>query len=68
MTPDEIKKALNERNLTMAGVGRRLRPPVSPKSVQRVVDKIPGSSSARIRRAVCRAIGREEQEVFGTAA
>jgi hypothetical protein len=68
MTPGEIKQALRERNLTMAGIGRRLRPRVTPKSVQRVVDQIPGSSSARIRRAVAKAIGREESDVFGNAA
>jgi hypothetical protein len=68
MTPGEIKKALHERNLTMAGIGRRLRPRVTPKSVQtrgrpdsRLFEQADPESGRK-------AIGREEQEVFGTAA
>lgn len=68
MTPDEIKQALRERNLSMAGIGRRLRPQVTRMSVLRVVEQVPGSSSKRIRSAIARAIGKEEHEVFGTAA
>jgi lambda repressor-like predicted transcriptional regulator len=68
MTPDEIKEALREKKLTMAAISRRLRPKVSPVSVHRVVHQIPGSKSARIERAVAKAIGREVSEVFGNAA
>jgi hypothetical protein len=68
MSPDEIKKELDSRNLTMASIGRRLRPKVSRVSVSRVVKQIPGSKSARIQKAVAKAIGRDVNEVFGTAA
>jgi hypothetical protein len=68
MTPDEIKEELAKRKITMAAIGRRLRPTVRRISVYRVVEQIPGSSSARIRRAVARAIERDEEEVFGNAA
>lgn len=68
MTPDEIKKELADRKLSMAAIGRRLRPKVSRVSVARVVEQIPGSSSERIRSAVANAIGKEPEEVFGQAA
>lgn len=68
MSPDEIKKELADRKLSMAAIGRRLKPKVSRVSVARVVDKVPGSKSARIQRAVAKAIGKELAEVFGTAA
>jgi lambda repressor-like predicted transcriptional regulator len=68
MSPDEIKKELGQRNLSMAAVGRRLRPKVSRVSVARVVDKVPGSESKRIQRAIAKAIGREPTEVFGERA
>jgi hypothetical protein len=68
MSPDEIKKELSQRKLSMAAVGRRLRPKVSRVSVARVVEKIPGSESKRIQRAVAKAIGREIDEVFGEVA
>ena len=68
MSPDEIKKELENRKLSMAAVGRRLRPKVSRVSVARVVEKVPGSKSARIQRAVANAIGREVEDVFGAVA
>lgn len=68
MTPDEIADALRERGLTMAAVGRRLRPPVSRKTVHANVHQHPGNKSARVRRAIARAIGRTEDEVFGADA
>lgn len=68
MSPDEIKKALKERKISMSALGRRLRPKVSHVSVKRTIEQIPGQSSKRIRNAVASAIGKEEQEVFGTAA
>ena len=68
MTPDEIKEAMAERGVTQAAIARRLRPKVAPVSVYRVVHKIPGSKSARIERAVAKAIGRTPEEVFGNAA
>jgi hypothetical protein len=68
MSPDEIKKELSQRKLTMAAVARRLRPKVSRVSVARVVEQVPGSGSKRIQRAVAKAIGREIEEVFGEVA
>lgn len=68
MSPDEIKKELENRKLSMAALGRRLRPKVSRVSIARVIDQIPGSKSARIQRTVANAIGREVSEVFGEAA
>lgn len=68
MSPDEIKRELEARKLSMSAVGRRLRPKVSHVSVSRVVRQIPGQSSERIRSAVANAIGRSVEEVFGTAA
>jgi lambda repressor-like predicted transcriptional regulator len=68
MTPEEIKKELRARNLSMAAIGRRLRPKVNRKSVQRVVDQVPGSSSERIRSAVATAIGKDPEVVFGQVA
>ena len=65
MSPDEIKKELEDRDISMSAVGRRLRPRVSRVSVARVVNQVPGSKSARIQRAVARAIGKEPEEVFG---
>ena len=67
MTPDEIKEELAKRKITMAAIGRRLRPKVSRVSVARVVHKVPGSKSARIQSAVAKAIGRELTEVFEAA-
>lgn len=68
MSPDEIKKELKQRKLSMSAIGRRLRPKVSHVSVKRTIEQIPGQSSRRIREAVANAIGRDEREVFGTAA
>jgi hypothetical protein len=68
MTPDEIKEELAKRKLSMSAIGRRLRPKVSHVSVKRTVDQIPGQSSRRIQNAVANAIGKEREEVFGTAA
>ena len=65
MSPEEIKKELEDRDISMSAVGRRLRPGVSRVSVARVVNQVPGSMSARIQRAVARAIGKEPEEVFG---
>jgi lambda repressor-like predicted transcriptional regulator len=67
MTPEEIKKELAGRGITMAALARRLRPKVSRFSVARVVDQIPGSSSERIQRVVANAIDRSPEEVFGRA-
>lgn len=64
MSPDEIKEELARRNLTMAAIGRRLRPKVSHVSVSRVVRQVPGSGSKRIAAAVAHAIGRTVEEVF----
>lgn len=68
MTPNEIKEELKRHKLTMAAVGRRLRPKVSPVSVYKTVEQIPGQTSKRIERAVAKAIGKEREEVFGNAA
>jgi len=68
MTPSEIKEELAKRKLSMSAIGRRLRPKVSHVSVKRTVDQIPGQSSRRIQSAVANAIGKEREEVFGTAA
>jgi lambda repressor-like predicted transcriptional regulator len=68
MSPEEIKEELDRRKLSMAAIGRRLRPKVSRVSVSRVVHKIPGSKSTRIQNAVAKAIGREPEEVFGKVA
>lgn len=68
MSPDEIKKELKVRKLSMSAIGRRLRPKVSHVSVKRTIDQIPGQSSRRIQSAVANAIGKERDEVFGTAA
>jgi hypothetical protein len=68
MSPAEIKQELKANGLSMSAVGRRLRPKVSPVSVYRVVEQIPGSKSARIQRAVANAIRRDVAEVFGEAA
>lgn len=68
MTPDEIKRELEVRKLSMAAVGRRLRPKVSRVSVARVVHQVPGSKSERIQSAVANAIGKTRDEVFGEAA
>jgi lambda repressor-like predicted transcriptional regulator len=67
MTPEEIKKELDIRGISMAALGRRLRPKVARFSVARVVDQVPGSSSKRIQRVVANAIGRTPEEVFGTS-
>jgi hypothetical protein len=68
MTPGQIKKELRKRKISMSAVGRRLRPPVKPVSVHRVVYRIRGGTSARIQRAIAKAIGKEVEEVFGEAA
>lgn len=68
MTPYEIKEALAERKITLAAIGRRLRPKVSRVSVARVANQVPGSKSARIQSAIANAIGRDVKEVFDTAA
>lgn len=68
MSPDEIKKELKQRKLTMSAIGRRLRPKVSHVSVKRTIEQIPGQSSRRIRNAVAKAIGKEPEEVWGNAA
>lgn len=68
MSPEEIKKALAERKLSMSAIGRRLRPKVSHVSVLRTIEQIPGQSSKRIRSAVATAIGKTPKEVFGEAA
>lgn len=68
MSPDEIKKELKERKLSMSAIGRRLRPKVSHVSVKRTIEQIPGQTSRRIQRAVANAIGREHEEVFGLVA
>ena len=67
MAPEEIKKELEARKISMASLARRLRPKVSRFSVARVVDQVPGSSSERIQRVVANAIGKSREEVFGTA-
>lgn len=63
MTPDEIKKALAERGLTMAAVGRRGRPPMSRVTVRRTIHN--PLESARARGLIARALGMDEAEVFG---
>ena len=68
MSPDEIKKELENRKISMAALARRLRPKVSRVSVARVVEQVPGSKSARIQRVVANAIEREVEEVFGAVA
>lgn len=68
MSPDEIKQELAARKLSMAAVGRRLRPKVTRTSVSRVVHQVPGSGSRRIESAVASAIGKTRDDVFGTAA
>ena len=68
MSPEEIKEELARRKLSMAAIGRRLRPKVSHVSVSRTVHQIPGQSSKRIESAVANAIGRTREEVFGRAA
>ena len=65
MTPEEIKKELADRKISMASIGRRLRPKVSRTSVQRIVNQVPGHKSERIQNAVANAIGRTPEEVFG---
>lgn len=64
MTPEEIKKELAARQISMAAIGRRLRPKVSRTSVQRIVNQVPGHKSERIQNAVASAIGRTREEVF----
>lgn len=66
MTPEEIKKELAARDLSMAAIGRRLRPKVTRVSVARVVEQTPGSTSERIQNAVASAIGKTRDEVFGS--
>ena len=65
MTPAEIKEALKAKGLSMAAVGRRLRPPVSANVIWANVEQHPGQKSARARRAIARAIGKEVDDVFG---
>lgn len=64
MTPEEIKKELKARGMTMSKISRRLRPRVRPQHVRAVVH---GRESARVRRAIARALGRSEAEVWGDA-
>lgn len=68
LSPDEIKKELQGRGLSMSAVGRRLRPPVSPKNVAANVYQLRGQTSARVRRAIAKAIGMNEEAVFGAVA
>lgn len=62
MTPTEIKEALAENGWTMSGIGRRVRPTVSPTQVWRVVHG--RDPSPRLRRAIARAINRDVADVF----
>lgn len=64
MTPEEIKQELAAKGISMASIGRRLRPKVSRTSVQRIVNQVPGHKSERIQNAVANAIGRPREEVF----
>jgi len=68
MSPEEIKAELKARNISMAEIGRRLRPKVSTKTVSVNVAQYPGQKSARVRRAIANAIGRPVAEVFAEGA
>lgn len=67
MTPREIKDALKARGMTMTAIGRRMRPPVSANVVWANVEQKDGMKSARTRRAIARALGKDESDVFGPA-
>lgn len=69
MTPAEIKKELEDRGLTYEQVGKRARPKaISSSTIYKNVNQIHGAKSARARRLIAAAIGRQPEEVFGTAA
>lgn len=69
MTPEEIKKELDERGLTYEKVGKRARPkPLSSSTIYKNVHRLPGAKSARAQRLIASAIGRKPEEVFGDAA
>ena len=63
MSPREIKDEIKAAGLSMAAIGRRMRPPVSANVVWANVEMKGGMKSARARRAIARAIGRDEAEV-----
>ena len=60
MTPDEIKKALDDKKTTQTAIAEKLD--VSAMSVSRVIYR--GSTSDRIMRAIADAIGKKHTEVF----
>lgn len=68
MTPAERKQAIRDAGLTYEAIGRRLRPPVSAKTVWAQVHEMPGQQSERVRRAIARALGRAYEDVFPPAA
>ena len=69
MTPDEIKKELESRGLTYQKVGKRARPkPISSSTIYKNVHQLHGAKSSRARRLIASAIGKTEEEVFGSAA
>lgn len=68
MTPEEIQQAIKEQGLTLEKIGNRGRPPLSTSTIWKNVQQMPGGKSARARRLIAKAIGRTEDDVFGTAA
>lgn len=69
MTPDEIKKEIFDRGLTYESIGKRARPrPLSSSTIYKNVHQLPGGKSARARRLIAGAIGREPEDVFGQKA
>lgn len=69
MTPEQIKQELASRKVSYSQIARRARPKaLSTSTIYKNVHQLPGSKSGKARKLIARAIGRSEDEVFGTAA
>lgn len=63
MTPKEINEALRNAGVTQSDISRNLKPSVTQPAVNQVVHK--RQTSKRIQDAICSAIGKTWEEVFG---
>jgi hypothetical protein len=69
MTPEQIKQELASRKITYAKIAGRARPKrLSTSTIWKNVHQIPGAKSSRARKLIAKAMGKNEEEVFGTAA
>lgn len=69
MTPDEIKQELAIRKVSYSKLARRARPkPLSTSTIYKNVNQLHGAKSSKARKLIAQAIGKSEEEVYGSAA